>query len=270
MDLTTVLNNLGLNEKEARVYLAALELGEAPASHLALRAKLNRVSTYDILERLIQRGFMSTRVSQNTKTFAPTDPDLIRDDFRKKYLDFKQALPDLRRLHGKTSHPRVRYYEGLEAIKKVYAETLSAKTEILNYADSKTIREYWPSYDADYVQERIRRKIKLRGIAPMDDHGRAVQAKDAQSFREIRLVAPDAYAFNNEINIYDDKVSIISFGKDALIGMIIESPEIANTQRAIFMMAWAFASTNLASPMDAPVHRPPQTAKARLRSTEDQ
>ena len=270
MDLTTVLNNLGLNEKEARVYLAALELGEAPASHLALRAKLNRVSTYDILERLIQRGFMSTRVSQNTKTFAPTDPDLIRDDFRKKYLDFKQALPDLRRLHGKTSHPRVRYYEGLEAIKKVYAETLSAKTEILNYADSKTIREYWPSYDADYVQERIRRKIKLRGIAPMDDHGRAVQAKDAQSFREIRLVAPDAYAFNNEINIYDDKVSIISFGKDALIGMIIESPEIANTQRAIFMMAWSFASTNLASPMDAPVHRPPQTAKARLRSTEDQ
>ena len=44
-----------------------------------------------------------------------------------------------------------------------------------------------------------------------------------------------------EINIYDDKVSIISFGEDELVGMIIESHEIADTQRAIFAMAWSFA-----------------------------
>ena len=47
--------------------------------------------------------------------------------------------------------------------------------------------------------------------------------------------------FSNEINIYDNKVAIISF-KDDLIGMIIESSEIADTQRTIFKMVWEFAN----------------------------
>ena len=63
-----------------------------------------------------------------------------------------------------------------------------------------------------------------------------------KNYREIRLVPPSEFSFANEINIYDDKVAIISFGKDkTVLGMIIESAEIADTQRAIFMMAWEFA-----------------------------
>jgi len=54
------------------------------------------------------------------------------------------------------------------------------------------------------------------------------------------LVSPEKFDFTNEINIYDDKVAIISF-KNELIGMIIESTEIANSQRAIFNMCWQFS-----------------------------
>lgn len=169
------------------------------------------------------------------------DPDVLRDLYRERYNNLKQALPDLRRLHGKTMHPRVRYYEGLEGIKRIYMDTLTSKTEILNYADSRGVRHFWPTYDEDYVKERVRKKIYLRGIAPDDEYGKAVASANKASYREILLVPRDEIIFANEINIYDDKVSIISFGKDELIGMIIESKEIANTQRAIFKMAWAFA-----------------------------
>ncbi len=241
MKLQKVLINFGLNDKEAAVYLATLELGPSPASNVAIKAKLKRVTTYDILEKLMDRGFISLQEQNGVKIFSATDPDLLREDFRQKYMDFKSALPDFRRLHGKTTHPRVRYYEGLEAIKKVYAETLMAQTEILNYADSKSIRDYWPSYDVDYVEERVRRGIYLRGIAPLDEYGKKVAHDNEKWHREIRLVRAGPFAFKNEINIYDDKVAIISFGADKIIGMVIESPEIANTQRAIFMMAWEFA-----------------------------
>lgn len=241
MNLQNVLVNIGLTGKEAKVYLASLELGPSPASDIALRAKLNRVSTYDILKKLIERGYISTYTQKRIRFFSATEPDLIRNDIRQKYLDFKEALPDLRRLHGSTYVPRIRYYEGIEGVKKVYADTLSAKTEIFNYADSKSIREFWPTYDLDYVKERVKRRIYLRGIAPLDEHGRRVAAENEKMYREIRLVTAGVFAFANEINIYDDKVSIVSFGKNEVVGMIIESPEIANTQRAIFMMAWEFA-----------------------------
>ncbi|MFA6024496.1 MAG: helix-turn-helix domain-containing protein [Candidatus Gracilibacteria bacterium] len=241
MNLQNVLNNIGLNAKESKVYLAALELGPSPASEIALRAKLNRVSTYDVLQKLMERGYISQAIKNRIKTFTATEPDLLRMDFRQKYLEFKEALPDLRRLHGSTYIPRIRYYEGIEGVKKVYADTLSTKTEILNYADSKSIREHWPTYDKDYVNERVKRRIYLRGIAPLDEHGERVAAENEKKHREIRLVKAGSFAFSNEINIYDDKISIVSFGKNEVVGMIIESPEIANTQRAIFMMAWEFA-----------------------------
>lgn len=242
MTLQNVLTNVGLTDKESKVYLALLELGTSPASDIAERAKLNRVTTYDILECLIERKYVLKHIKERVTLFTAVEPDYIRMDIRKKYLDFKEILPELRRLHGSTYIPRIRYYEGIEGVKKVYADTLTAKTELLNYADSKSIREYWPDYDSEYVDHRVRSRIYLRGIAPMDDLGKKLVQDNEKKHREIRLVRAGAYAFSNEINIYDDKVSIVSFGKKEVVGMIIESPEIANTQRAIFMMAWEFAS----------------------------
>ena len=118
---------------------------------------------------------------------------------------------------------------------------MTAKTELFNYADSKSLRRYWPTYDEDYVRKRIEKGIYLRGIAPLDDYGKKVVRDNEKSHREIRLVPAGPFTFSNEINIYDDKVSIVSFSNDLIIGMLIESAEIANTQRAIFMMAWEFA-----------------------------
>lgn len=243
MQLENVLSNIGLSGKEAKIYLAALELGPSPASDIALRAKVNRVSTYDILDKLIQKGLISTFNKKRVRYFSATDPDILRMDIRKHYMDFKEALPDLRRLHGKTFAPRIRYYEGIEGVKKVYADTLTAKTEILNYADSKSIREFWPNYDEEYVNERAKRRIYLRGIAPLDEQGKRVVAENEKTYREIRLIKAGPFSFANEINIYDEKISIVSFGKNEVVGLILESPEIANTQRAIFMMAWEFAGT---------------------------
>ena len=241
MNLLSVLTNIGLNSKEAKVYLANLEIGTAPASEIAVRSKMNRVSTYDILDRLIERGFVSTLTKNKITYFTATEPDLLRQEVRKKYMDFKEALPELRRLKGLPSHPHIRYYEGLEAVKKIYADTLTSKTEILNYADSKSIRTFWSTYDKDYVDERVKLKIYLRGIAPDDEQGRKVAKSNEEKYREIRLVRAGPFSFNNEINIYDDKVAIVSFSKKEILGMIIESEDIANTQRAIFMMAWEFA-----------------------------
>lgn len=241
MQLEDVLVDLGLTKKEAQVYLANLELGDSPASDIALRSHLNRVTCYDILEKLLKRGLISTYTKKKIKYFSATDPDVVRSDFRQKYLNLKAALPDLRRLHGKSSHPRVRYYEGIDGVKKIYAETLNAQSEILNYADSKLIRQFWPNYDKEYVEERVKRKIYLQGIAPRDEQGEKVASENKLRYREIRLVEPGEYSFANEINIYDDKVAIVSFGKDEIVGMIIESTEVADTQRAIFSMAWEFA-----------------------------
>lgn len=238
-----MVKNIGLNDKEARVYLACLELGSSPVSEIARRARVNRVTAYDVLEKLMKKGMVNTFLKAGIRLYDATDPQMVAAEVKRRQRDFLKSIPDFRRLRGDAIHPRIRYFEGLDGIKAIYEDTLSSKTEILNYANSKEIRARWPNYDEEYVAKRVKHKIYLRGISPADEHGEWVHEHDQKYFREIRLIPTNQFTFTNEINIYDDKVAIISYKDKPLIGMIIESLEIANTQRDIFKMAWEFAST---------------------------
>ncbi|MDD3861470.1 MAG: hypothetical protein PHP74_01090, partial [Candidatus Gracilibacteria bacterium] len=196
--------------------------------------------TYDILEKLKTRGLVSYFTKKKISYFTALSPEVVVDQFEKKTNDLRSALPEFKRLSGETNHPRIRYFEGIEGIKAIYSDSLSSKTEILNFSNSSEIRKIWPTYDDDYVEKRAKKKIFLRGICLKDHEGEIVKSEDKKYFREMCLVDPTKFDFTNEINIYDDKVSIISF-KTELIGMIIESIEIANSQRAIFNMCWQFS-----------------------------
>lgn len=247
--LITTLTGLGLTDKESKVYLACIQLGTAVVSSIAQAAGINRVTTYDILEKLKQKGLVSYFTKKKIRYFSSTNPETVLEEFEKRTNDLRQSLPKFKRLTGETSHPRIRYFEGLEGIKAIYADTLSSKSEILNFSNSHEIRKEWPNYDQDYVEKRAKKKIHLRGISPQDEEGILVQSQDKKYHREMRLLPNDLFPFTNEINIYDDKVAIISF-KDELIGMIIESHEIANSQRAIFNMCWQY--TEIHDQVNAP------------------
>ena len=240
--LVEKLIRFGLNEKEARVYLANLETGAAKVSAIAKRSGLNRITTYDILERLLEHGLVSLVIKNGQKIYTALDPKLFIERSKEKIKNLEKVLPLLKKLSSKTDHPRIEYFEGLNGVKQVYADTLKAKTELLNYADSRLVREIWPEYDDEYVARRVREHIFLRGIAPHDEYGLKVVSENKSKHRDIRLVPGNIFNFANEINIYDDKVSIISLKND-LVGIIIENEDIANTQRSIFRMAWEFTKT---------------------------
>lgn len=238
--LIPILTNIGLTDKEAKVYISLIEIGTNIVSRIAEKARINRVTTYDILKKLKEKGFISSFTKQKIKYFTATDPEIISSNFQQKTKAFSSSLPELKRLKGETAHPRIQYYEGLDGIKAIYEDTLTSKTEILNFSNSEEIRKIWPTYDKDYVEKRAKKRIHLKGIILADEAGKKVKTEDSLYFREMRLIPKDKYNFTNEINIYDDKVTIISFA-DELIGMIIESKEIAGTQRVIFRMVWEFA-----------------------------
>jgi hypothetical protein len=85
----------------------------------------------------------------------------------------------------------------------------------------------------------VQRKIWLRGIFCSDDTGLTFKKRGVSELREVHLVPKDKFPFKNEINIYDDKVAIISHQDE--IGVIIQNQNIADTQRAIFNLAFEYA-----------------------------
>ena len=246
-DIEHVLQAIGLDERKAQLYVRGLQIGTAPASEYAKITGINRITAYNILEELVHAGYFTMVRKVRSKWYAPVAPEYVALEARKNAEALERALPELRSLQGaKYRKPRVRFFEGLEGVRHVYEDTLTAETEILNFANSADVRRHWPAYDEEYVNVRVRKGIHLRGIAPDDAVGRRVHGEDKKKIREIRLVPAKDFDFTNEINIYDHKVAICSFdsglrGDADMFGIIIESKEVAKTQRQIFEMAWRYA-----------------------------
>ncbi len=261
-DIIHVLQAVGLDAKQSQLYVAGLQLGTAPASDYAKTTGYNRITSYNLLEEMVHKGYFTVVRKVRAKWYAPVAPEYIALEARKNAESLERVLPELRSLQGaKYRKPRVRFFEGWEGVRHVYEDTLTAGTELLNFANSAAIRSFWPLYDSEYVEERVKRGIRLRGIAPDDNAGKRVHGDDQERLREVRLVPARDFDFTNEINIYDHKVAICSFdsglrGDKDMFGVIIESKEVAKTQRQIFEMAWRYAAiTNSAeNPRGKPGH----------------
>ena len=72
------LQEIGLSEKESRVYLASLELGPATAERLSTQAKVNRSTTYVQLESLMKSGLVTTYEEGKKTFFSPESPELLK------------------------------------------------------------------------------------------------------------------------------------------------------------------------------------------------
>lgn len=112
------LRKLDLNEKEARVYLASLELGHASVQKISKKAGLSRPTAYRALESLQQKG-MVRKIKQN---FIADSPDeilgMLRAEKRKieeqerEYLRIISLLKSKYYLSGKNEIKTLSENEG--------------------------------------------------------------------------------------------------------------------------------------------------------------
>lgn len=253
--LKSLLQKIGLSDKDSGVYLACLELGTQPASVIARKAGLKRPTTYLILEGLLRRGLVSEYTGSNVKYFTAVQPDYLLHFIEKQKRDLsthqrelEEFLPQFHALSNPYSlSPKVRFYEGIEGIERVMEDTLTAKNPLHNYAniDPWFARDDLKKYVMEYGKRRVhQKKIPSRVILSDTQQGRKYMEQDYPRDAQMTQVrwSPNGISiFANEINIYDNKIAICSLGRHELLGLIIESEEIANTQRGIFELAWQAA-----------------------------
>jgi sugar-specific transcriptional regulator TrmB len=221
--------------------MALLKLKEALPSTVAQVSGVKRPTAYIVLERLLKKGFVS-RVKRGVLLYyRALSPYVLVDDQYRRYAALEKALPELAMLDKSyTSTPQMTIYEGEEGIIKMMEDTLRTSTEILCWANvslavGTILKNYYPSY----VETKVKKGIWLRGIFSYDKTALAFKKRGVEELREVYLIPKAKFPFDNEINIYDDKLSITSH-KDK-VGVIVQNRHIANTQRSIFNFAFEYA-----------------------------
>ena len=89
------LQELGLEDKEIKIYLALLEIGEATVLNISRKSKVNRASIYYILEKMKKKGLVTHVEKSGKETFAATEPALLLNQQKSKVQNLKSIIPDL-------------------------------------------------------------------------------------------------------------------------------------------------------------------------------
>ena len=99
MNLMEQLERLDLKGRQAKVYLALLQLGSASAIEIAKYTKLKHPTVYDVLDLLREKQLVCETVSGRRRLFSPEDPARLAEieNRRKEALD--AVLPDLYALY---------------------------------------------------------------------------------------------------------------------------------------------------------------------------
>ncbi len=95
MQIQKVIEGLGFSAKEAKVYLAALSLGECYISDIAEKAKLPRTSAEAIVEKLYKNGLMNFYVMRRYKYWIAENPERLLANLKMREATMEEAMPRL-------------------------------------------------------------------------------------------------------------------------------------------------------------------------------
>lgn len=234
------LIKFGLDDKEAEVYLAILELGGATIEKISQKSHVKRTTVYDVIKCLADKGLIGVSRKKKRNSYFADDPRKLGEQLEEKKVILNSILPELLSMANVVGRkPKIRYFEGQEGMKSVYLDTLRyPNQEILMWGSEKVFAVFDDDFLWDYyVQNRVKNKIWMRAISTDTAGTQKIKRSDIEQLRQTRLSPYSEFPFDVEINLYGSRsIGIISF--EERMGLIIESDTIFKTLKSFFELHW--------------------------------
>src|SRR6266849_2763525 len=129
--LLDYLEQLGLSEIEAKLYLRLLEDGSIGVRELAKRVGINRTSSYIYIDQLIEKGVI-IKIVKGIRNQVAANPlkETLPHLLEKKAQTVKTLQNELSNMLKTVTTPiaqgkgveetEIRYYNGINAVRKIY------------------------------------------------------------------------------------------------------------------------------------------------------
>lgn len=235
--LAEKLEKIGLTEREAAVYIAALELGPTGALQLSRRTGINRPMVYHTLESLKKRGLIEVQLHGLKQKFAPASPDqfdAIISDHKRTFIDALPELMALYKLRGERSS--IKYYEGIDGLKTVFETILrEVKSGDPYYVmdDQSNWGEHLPWLES-FIERRARKQLDFRIIFPDSERGRYNKKMAGAWNQKVRLVP---HTIVTDMVVTPQRYVTHDF-TPPITTVVIENESIIKNQLQLFRYIW--------------------------------
>lgn len=261
MDIKPQLQHIGLTDHEATIYTFLLEKGRATAQQIYTKTGVHRVTTYNVLENLTQKGLVSVMDTEKKRVFQPESPKKLIDLLNRKEEELERAhnilknnkdrlsqfLPTLEVVYQSLGErPKMRFLEGLEGLQNIREDMIrivkESKTpiyeifseEITKFIDTKIGLDL-PSKDkVDKVMSEEKLPVNLIYTYKQEENKFPENFYTKQQDRNY--VPYNEYPIDADIIVYGNKTIIIS-SLGNISSVMIENREVANTLRTLFRLA---------------------------------
>lgn len=236
------LMRIGLSEKEAKVYLASLELGPAPVQKIAAKAHVNRATTYVILEGLMKKGVVTIYDQGKKRYFVAEGPASLKNIIAQQQKELDEKTDLLKHLHAELqsvhnilpNKPVVKFYEGKEGLKTLIQERHEEGHKHVDIVSplEDVVTLFTPEESEEHRKKRIEKQSTRRVIYSTNDMSKDIKFELA----DVKKVDHQKTPFSADIAVYGNKVSI-SVLKGHVSGIVIENKAVADTMRSLFELA---------------------------------
>lgn len=246
--MISLLEKLGFSEKEAKVYLAALEMGEDSVQNIAKKAGVNRATTYVVLEKLMELGLISTYEKEKKTYFVAEDPKELQNLLKEEKSELEEREQNLKEnlnqmiaiYNRKKGKPIVRFFEGADGLEALdrYKVGLKPKTELLTMIPVDLVEKLFPSRRTKSVSERVKLGIRTRTIYTREQ-GPYSQEENKKQLRDGIYLPRTKLPIDATIAIHPNwGIKLYYFNEFSSYGVLIQSPELANNMKVLFDLAW--------------------------------
>ncbi len=242
-DPLSLLKQLGLTKQESDVFLLLLELGASPVSTIALRGRMKRTNLYNILAKLAERGLVTEFLKGRVRYFQATEPHklLYLQEQQKKKLDqniasLREMLPLFENMKNPSlDKPRVKFYQGSDGIETVLTQIL-AKESFDCYFNPDIVYAVFPYAVQEFLMESAKKKLHIRELVVSGKMAKEYVSHIKNPNHQYKIL-PNEFQFETDNFIFGNSVVFISY-REEQIAVMIESADIARTQRMAFELMW--------------------------------
>ncbi len=246
IEQTTWLKKAGLTEGEVKVYLALLDIGLSRSGLIVKKSGVAKSIIYPILERLMQKGLVSSVTKERTKYFQAGDPGKILEYIHEKKSELEEIedevrkiLPELMLKQSLSGKSEVGLYLGFKGIRTAneHLYTVLHKGEEFVYLGIPAFQPeeqhfYW---QRDYIR-RVKAGIKCRLLFNEDTDKNVVINRNSYKNSEARYM-PTNIKTPAAFLIYKNITTIILQSPKS-IAVEITNQEIADSFKAYFDEFW--------------------------------
>ncbi len=213
-----ILQEIGLTESEAKVYLSLLDLGNSTTGPIIQKAGIASSKINELLNKLIDKGLVTTYVEDNMKHFKSVNPERLKDymkekkeDLDKKEGELLKLLPMLKSKYNQERREvEVEVSKGYKGIHTVFNDILRILKKgdeflVIGGSGGETENERTEIFFESFHRQRKDREIKLRII--FSEFARKRYKKQAKfKYTQARYLP---YGTPSTINIYKDTTILL-------------------------------------------------------------